>query len=110
MPHTASGNGSASRTWASRQRRSSSLLVSGPNRPPLRGYPAPMEPLLDRLGRPLETLRVSITDRCNFRCVYCMPREVFGRDYAFLERRELLTFEELTRVVGIVAGLGGQTV
>jgi GTP 3',8-cyclase len=69
-----------------------------------------MEPLLDRLGRPLETLRVSITDRCNFRCVYCMPKEVFGRDYAFLERRELLTFEELARVVGIFAGLGVRTV
>ncbi len=69
-----------------------------------------MEPLLDRLGRPLETLRVSITDRCNFRCVYCMPKEVFGREYAFLERRELLTFEELARVVGIFAGLGVHTV
>ncbi len=69
-----------------------------------------MEPLLDRLGRPLETLRVSITDRCNFRCVYCMPKEVFGREYAFLERRELLTFEELARVVGIFAELGVRTV
>ena len=69
-----------------------------------------MEPLLDRLGRPLETLRISITDRCNFRCVYCMPKEVFGREYAFLERRELLTFEELVRVVGIFAGLGVRTV
>jgi cyclic pyranopterin phosphate synthase len=69
-----------------------------------------MEPLLDRLGRPLETLRISITDRCNFRCVYCMPKEVFGRDYTFLERRELLSFEELARVVGIFAGLGVRTV
>jgi len=69
-----------------------------------------MEPLLDRLGRPLETLRISITDRCNFRCVYCMPKEIFGRDYAFLERRELLTFEELTRVTGVFAGLGVRTV
>ena len=57
-----------------------------------------MEPLHDTLGRPLETLRVSITDRCNFRCVYCMPKEVFGRDYAFLDRRELLSFEEIARV------------
>jgi cyclic pyranopterin phosphate synthase len=69
-----------------------------------------MDPLLDRLGRPLETLRISITDRCNFRCVYCMPKEVFGRDYAFLERRELLTLEELARVVRIFAGLGVRTV
>src|SRR5437763_576593 len=67
-------------------------------------------PLLDRLGRPLETLRVSITDRCNFRCVYCMPKEVFGRDYAFLDRRELLSFEELTRVVRVFASLGVRTV
>jgi cyclic pyranopterin phosphate synthase len=69
-----------------------------------------MEPLLDRLGRPLETLRISITDRCNFRCVYCMPKEVFGRDHAFLERSELLTFEELARVVAVFAGLGVRTV
>jgi cyclic pyranopterin phosphate synthase len=69
-----------------------------------------MEPLLDRLGRPLETLRVSITDRCNFRCVYCMPKEVFGRDHAFLERRELLTLEEVARVVGLFARLGVRTV
>src|SRR6201987_5758109 len=69
-----------------------------------------MEPLRDRLNRPLETLRVSITDRCNFRCVYCMPKEVFGRDYAFLDRKELLSFEEITRVVGVFAGLGVRTV
>jgi cyclic pyranopterin phosphate synthase len=69
-----------------------------------------MEPLLDRLGRPLETLRISITDRCNFRCVYCMPKEVFGRDHVFLERRELLSLEELARVVGVFAGLGVRTV
>ena len=74
-----------------------------------RGTLKPVEPLLDRLGRPLETLRISITDRCNFRCVYCMPKEVFGRDYAFLERRELLTLEELARVAGIFAGLGVRT-
>jgi GTP 3',8-cyclase len=67
-------------------------------------------PLLDTLGRPLETLRVSITDRCNFRCVYCMPKEVFGRDYAFLERKELLSFEEIARLVGVFAGLGVRTV
>ena len=69
-----------------------------------------MEPLLDTLGRPLETLRVSITDRCNFRCVYCMPKEVYGRDHAFLERRELLSLEEIARVVGVFAGLGVRTV
>jgi cyclic pyranopterin phosphate synthase len=52
----------------------------------------------DTLGRPLRDLRISVTDRCNFRCVYCMPKEVFGRDYQFMDRRELLTFEELERV------------
>jgi cyclic pyranopterin phosphate synthase len=69
-----------------------------------------VEPLADRLGRPLETLRISITDRCNFRCVYCMPKEVFGRDHVFLERRELLTLEELARVATIFARLGVRTV
>ena len=69
-----------------------------------------MQSLLDRLGRPLETLRVSVTDRCNFRCVYCMPKEVFGRDYAFLERTELLSLEEIARVVAVFASLGVRTV
>ena len=69
-----------------------------------------MEPLLDRLGRPLETLRVSVTDRCNFRCVYCMPKEVFGREYVFLERKELLSLEEIARVAGVFAQLGVRTV
>ena len=64
----------------------------------------------DTLDRPLRDLRISVTDRCNFRCVYCMPKEVFGRDYAFLERRELLTFEEIARAVGIFAALGVRTV
>jgi cyclic pyranopterin phosphate synthase len=49
---------------------------------------------------------VSITDRCNFRCVYCMPKEVFGRDYRFLDRKELLSFEEIERVARVFAGLG----
>jgi GTP 3',8-cyclase len=52
----------------------------------------------DRLDRPLHDLRISVTDRCNFRCVYCMPKEVFGRDYRFMDRAELLTFEEIERV------------
>jgi len=69
-----------------------------------------MEPLLDTFGRPLETLRISITDRCNFRCVYCMPKEVFGRDYAFLERSALLSLEEIARVAGVFAQLGVRTV
>jgi cyclic pyranopterin phosphate synthase len=60
----------------------------------------------DTFGRPLRDLRVSVTDRCNFRCVYCMPKEVFGRDYRFLERRELLTFEEIERLARVFVGQG----
>src|SRR5438128_6702029 len=65
---------------------------------------------LDTLNRPLRDLRISVTDRCNFRCVYCMPKEVFGRDYAFLERKELLSFEEIARAVSVFADLGVRTV
>ena len=60
----------------------------------------------DTLGRPLRDLRISITDRCNFRCVYCMPKEVYGRDFKFLERAELLSFEEISRLAGIFAARG----
>lgn len=60
----------------------------------------------DTRGRALRDLRISVTDRCNFRCVYCMPKEVFGRDYAFLEREQLLSFEEITRLASIAVGLG----
>ncbi len=62
--------------------------------------------LTDTLGRPLRDLRVSVTDRCNFRCVYCMPKEVFGRDYPFLEREHLLRFEEITRLARLFAAHG----
>ena len=55
----------------------------------------------DRLDRPLRDLRISITDRCNFRCTYCMPKEVFGKDYQFLERSALLSFEEITRLARV---------
>ena len=67
-------------------------------------------PLQDALGRPVRDLRISVTDRCNFRCVYCMPKEVYGRDYHFLERRELLTFEEIERLTRAFAGLGVEKV
>jgi cyclic pyranopterin phosphate synthase len=60
----------------------------------------------DTLGRSLHDLRISVTDRCNFRCTYCMPREVYGRDFAFLPRAELLDFEEITRLATIFARLG----
>ena len=60
----------------------------------------------DKLGRPIRDLRISVTDRCNFRCDYCMPKEIFGDDYTFLPKDELLTFEELTRISKIYAQLG----
>jgi cyclic pyranopterin phosphate synthase len=61
---------------------------------------------LDTFGRPLRDLRISVTDRCNFRCVYCMPKEVYARDHRFLERRELLSFEEIARVAGTFVATG----
>src|SRR5437773_7837157 len=62
--------------------------------------------LADTRGRTLRDLRISVTDRCNFRCVYCMPKDVFGRDYPFLAHAELLTFEEITRLAKIFVGHG----
>ncbi len=62
--------------------------------------------LVDRLDRPMRDLRISVTDRCNFRCVYCMPRDVFGRDYAFLDRDELLSFEEIERIARVAVAHG----
>ena len=64
------------------------------------------EPLLDKISRPLRDLRISVTDRCNFRCRYCMPREAFGADFEFLQRQRLLTFEEINRVVKSLLPLG----
>ena len=67
-------------------------------------------PLLDTLGRPVRDLRISITDRCNFRCVYCMPKTVFGRDYPFLPRADLLSFEEIARIARLFAARGVQKI
>ncbi|KKK67667.1 hypothetical protein LCGC14_2951770, partial [marine sediment metagenome] len=60
----------------------------------------------DRLNRPLRDLRISVTDRCNFRCTYCMPRQAFGRGFQFLARTEILTFEETTRLARIFVACG----
>jgi len=68
-----------------------------------------MEPR-DTFKRPLRDLRVSVTDRCNFRCVYCMPKEVFGKDFQFLPRAEILSFEEIERLARVFLGLGVQKV
>ncbi len=66
--------------------------------------------LADTLGRPLRDLRISVTDRCNFRCSYCMPKDVFDKDYAFLPHRSLLSFEEITRVARLFASHGVQKI
>ena len=62
--------------------------------------------LTDTLNRPLRDLRISVTDRCNFRCVYCMPKEIFGSDYPYLPHGEVLTFEEITRLARIFVSHG----
>lgn len=65
-----------------------------------------MNPIVDKLGRPIRDLRISVTDRCNFRCTYCMPKEIFGDDYVFLPKNELLSFEEMERFAKLFASLG----
>jgi cyclic pyranopterin phosphate synthase len=65
-----------------------------------------MSSVIDQLNRPLHDLRISVTDRCNFRCTYCMPREVFGRDFRFLPPSALLSFEEITRLTRIFINQG----
>src|SRR5512147_1321602 len=62
--------------------------------------------LLDQFRRPFRDLRISVTDRCNFRCAYCMPAEIFGEHYRFLPKAEILTFEEITRLTQIIVRLG----
>ena len=66
--------------------------------------------IFDTFNRPLRDLRISVTDRCNFRCPYCMPAEIFGDRYEFLPRADLLTFEEISRIVKIAVELGVTTV
>lgn len=68
--------------------------------------PAPGQPALDLRARPLRDLRISVTDRCNFRCTYCMPREVFDADYTFMRHSDLLSFEEIARLAGVFTRLG----
>lgn len=62
--------------------------------------------LADTMGRAMRDLRISVTDRCNFRCTYCMPKELFGRDYEFMPKDQVLSFEEIERVAGTFVGLG----
>ncbi|WP_223642950.1 GTP 3',8-cyclase MoaA [Planococcus sp. 4-30] len=65
-----------------------------------------IKPIEDQFQRPIRDLRISVTDRCNFRCSYCMPKEVFGDDYAFLPKQELLSFEEIHRLTKIFVAMG----
>ncbi len=74
--------------------------------PPTGAAAAARGPLADTLGRPLHDLRISVTDRCNFRCGYCMPKQVFDKHYEFLPHADLLSFEEITRLAGVFVGLG----
>ena len=67
-------------------------------------------PVTDQFSRPLRDLRISVTDRCSFRCTYCMPKEVFGRDFAFLPPKELLSFEEIARLAKIFLALGTEKI
>lgn len=68
--------------------------------------PSPENRVLDKFDRPLHDLRISVTDRCNFRCTYCMPKEVFGSDYQFLPRSAVLSFEEIERLARVFNRLG----
>src|ERR1700741_2573207 len=82
-----------------------------PIHPNAAGGHAPAQPftgksLADTRGREMRDLRISVTDRCNFRCTYCMPREVFDSGYRFLPHESILTFEEITRLARVFAGLG----
>ncbi|MBB1626181.1 GTP 3',8-cyclase MoaA [Achromobacter sp. UMC71] len=76
------------------------------DRPAPLAPPAPGQPALDLRARPLRDLRISVTDRCNFRCTYCMPREVFDADYTFMRHSDLLSFEEIARLAGVFTRLG----
>src|SRR5512145_1226084 len=85
--------------------RMSSLHDALPPRGPVPPRSAIVTPR-DMRGRALRDLRVSVTDRCNFRCTYCMPKEVFGKDYEFLPKDQVLSFEEIERLARAFVGLG----
>ena len=80
------------------------VFIPPASRQPVRAVPAGL--LADTLGRPLRDLRISVTDRCNFRCSYCMPKQVFDKHHQFLPHADLLSFEEITRLARVFVGLG----
>ena len=65
-----------------------------------------MTPILDQFQRPLQDVRISVIDRCNFRCPYCMPEKEYAENYSFLKDKDWLTFDEITRLTNILVGLG----
>lgn len=87
----------------------SRVVTTLPMRARARAAQLPSTGVRDTRDRALRDLRISVTDRCNFRCVYCMPKEIFGRDYAFMERSELLSFEEIERLAAAAVSLGVDT-
>src|SRR5918996_1197104 len=84
------------------------ILAHVPVKLPARAFQG--SELADTRGRPMRDLRISVTDRCNFRCVYCMPREVFDAHHEFLPHSAILTFEEIARLARIFVGLGVQKI
>ena len=103
-----SGTGTRSRWYRRASPVTGGTGTECAGKPPRAGtIGSPMNPR-DRLERPIHDLRISVTDRCNFRCSYCMPAEIYGRDFAFLPRSEVLTFEEVVRLARVFAGLGAE--
>jgi len=100
--HSATAPAAAAPRADAASRAAASAALATPDTAPL----SPSSALVDRLGRPLRDLRISVTDRCNFRCTYCMPREKFGHDHAFMPHSELLSFEEITRLARQFVALG----
>ena len=82
--------------------------MNSPPLPPDKNDPTAV--VTDTLGRPLRDLRISVTDRCNFRCPYCMPAELFGERYKFLPKEDVLTYAEISRVATVFARLGGRKI
>jgi cyclic pyranopterin phosphate synthase len=89
---------------------SEKIITMFERRPAVPDIPALLETpdghVADQLNRPLQDLRISITDRCNFRCVYCMPKQIFDKDYAYLPHNALLSFEEITRIAALFVAHG----
>ncbi|TGV07865.1 GTP 3',8-cyclase MoaA [Alcaligenaceae bacterium 429] len=83
-----------------------SMTNSSPKQASPRVIPLAESGVRDQLGRPLHDLRISVTDKCNFRCTYCMPREIFGPEHEFLAQKQLLSFEEITRVAELAVRMG----